>query len=218
MPIKIMLADDHAMVREGLKQLLELDGEFQVVSEAGDGQECYDKLLLSQPDVLLLDINMPKMSGLQVLEKMKCNGINIPTIVLTVHSEVEYLLKAVEIGIAGYMMKDSSLSELKTAIHAVSSGETYIQPSMIPALNNKMNMKEKDMPLIDELTKREISVLKSLSLGKTNREIADQLEISERTVKNHISSIFKKINVIDRTQAAVFAIRNGIVDIYADTK
>lgn len=218
MAINIMLADDHAMVREGLKQLLELDEEIKVISEAGDGEECYHKLQFNAPDVLLLDINMPKMNGLEVLKKMKESGVSVPTIVLTVHSEVEYLLKAVEIGIDGYMLKDSSLDELKKAIKSVASGDTYIQPSMIPLLNNKLDKKEKDRVFIDELTKRELEVLKLIAVGKTNREIADELNISERTVKNHISSIFKKINVLDRTQAAVFAIKNNLVDIYSDTK
>lgn len=216
MTINIMIADDHAMVREGLKQLLELDGSMKVIAEAGDGFECLEKLPKYNPDVLLLDINMPKLNGLSVLEKMKSAHLHIPTIVLTVHSEIEYLLRAVEIGINGYMLKDSSLSELKSAIYAVYFGETYIQPSLTPMLSNRLDQRSSDKELIKELTKRELSVLKLLSLGKTNQEISEQLDISEQTVKNHVTKIFKKIGVIDRTQAAVFSIRNHLVDLYKD--
>lgn len=216
MPINIMLVDDHAMIREGLKQLLELDGEIKVVSEAGDGETCLRQLEVYKPDVLLLDINMPKMNGLEVLYKIREKKINVKTIVLTVHTEIEYLLKAVDIGLNGYMLKDSDLEELKKAIIAVYEGETYIQPSMIPYMNSKTTINISDQEFIDSLTKREYDVLKLLSVGMYNRDIGTKLEISERTVKNHISNIFKKINVNDRTQAAVFAIRNKIVDIYEE--
>jgi len=216
MPINIMLVDDHAMIREGLKQLLELDGEIKVVSEAGDGESCLRQLEVYKPDVLLLDINMPKMNGLEVLYKIREKKINVKTIVLTVHTEIEYLLKAVDIGLNGYMLKDSDLEELKKAIVAVYEGETYIQPSMIPYMNSKTTINTTDQEFIDSLTRREYDVLKLLSVGMYNRDIGTRLEISERTVKNHISNIFKKINVNDRTQAAVFAIRNKIVDIYEE--
>lgn len=211
-----MLVDDHAMIREGLKQLLELDGEIKVVSEAGDGESCLRQLEVYKPDVLLLDINMPKMNGLEVLYKIREKKINVKTIVLTVHTEIEYLLKAVDIGLNGYMLKDSDLEELKKAIVAVYEGETYIQPSMIPYMNSKTTINTTDQEFIDSLTRREYDVLKLLSVGMYNRDIGTRLEISERTVKNHISNIFKKINVNDRTQAAVFAIRNKIVDIYEE--
>lgn len=211
-----MLVDDHAMIREGLKQLLELDGEIKVVSEAGDGESCLRQLEVYKPDVLLLDINMPKMNGLEVLYKIREKKINVKTIVLTVHTEIEYLLKAVDIGLNGYMLKDSDLEELKKAIVAVYEGETYIQPSLIPYMNSKTTINPTDQEYIDSLTRREYDVLKLLSVGMYNRDIGTKLEISERTVKNHISNIFKKINVNDRTQAAVFAIRNKIVDIYEE--
>lgn len=213
MAVNIMIADDHSMIREGLKQLLELEGEFKVICEACDGIECIDKLETVVPDVLLLDINMPNMNGLEVLQKMKENKMKIKVLVLTVHNEVEYLLKAVDIGVNGYLLKDSESSELKKAILAVVNGENYIQPSLIPVLNSKMIDRDNDTIKIESLTKRELEVLKNLSYGMYNKEIAEKLDISERTVKNHISNIFKKIEVTDRTQAAVFAIRNNLITI-----
>lgn len=213
MPVNIMIADDHSMIREGLKQLLELEGDFKVIEEACDGVECIEKLEKAVPDILLLDINMPNMNGLEVLQKMKDKKMEVKVLVLTVHNEVEYLLKAVDIGVNGYLLKDSESSELKKAILSVIEGENYIQPSLIPVLNAKMIDRDRDSVKIESLTKRELEVLKNLSYGMYNKEIAEKLNISERTVKNHISNIFKKIEVTDRTQAAVFAIRNNLITI-----
>lgn len=213
MAIRVMIADDHSMIREGLKQLLELEGEFEVIEEACDGVECLDKIKNVTPDILLLDINMPKMNGLEVLQKLREMKSRVKVLVLTVHNEVEYLLKAVDIGVNGYLLKDSESAELKKAILSVVNGEDYIQPSLIPILNAKMVDRNKDNEKLEKLTKRELQVLKLLSIGKLNRQVAEELKISERTVKNHVSSIFKKIDVKDRTQAAVFAIRNNLINI-----
>ena len=213
MAINVMIADDHSMIREGLKQLLELEGNFKVIAEACDGVECLNKLETVTPDVLLLDINMPNMNGLEVLQKMKEKRMKIKVLVLTIHSEVEYLLKAVDIGVNGYLLKDSESAELKKAILAVVNGDNYIQPSLIPVLNSKMIDRDKDVMKIESLTRRELEVLKNLSIGMYNKEIAEKLDISERTVKNHISNIFKKIEVTDRTQAPLFAIRNNLITV-----
>ena len=215
MAIKIMITDDHSMIREGLKNLLELEGDIEVIAEAENGEECLEKLASGvKPDVLLLDINMPKMNWLEVRKNLKERKLKIKVLVLTVHNETEYLMKAVDIGINGYVLKDSESSELKKAITAIADGENYIQPSLIPALNSKMIEKNEDELKIDSLTKRELQVLKEVAVGKFNRDIAKEMEISERTVKNHISSIFKKLDVTDRTQAAVFAIKNNLIQIY----
>lgn len=214
MAIEVMIADDHSMVREGLKQLLELDGDILITGEASDGIECLKLLEESLPQVLLLDINMPNMNGLEVLEKIKEKKIDTKVIILTVHNEVEYLLKAVEIGIDGYMLKDSDSNELKKAILSVIQGESYIQPSLIPILNSKMIERDVEKEKLNLLTKREVDVLKLMAVGSYNKEIGEKLNISERTVKNHISSIFKKIEVSDRTQAAIFAIKNNLINIF----
>lgn len=209
--IEIIIADDHMMIREGLKQLLELDGTMKVIAEANDGEECLNLLNKKiHPDILLLDINMPKKNGIEVLEYIKQNKIPVKVLILTVHNEVEYLLKAVDIGIDGYLLKDSSYDELKEAIDVIISGNTYIQQSLLPALNESMEDYALDKEKIECLTKRELDVLRLISEGCSNKKISDELTISERTVKNHISHIFRKIDVEDRTQAAVFAIRNKI--------
>ena len=211
--IEIMLADDHSMIREGLKQLLELEGDMKVVAEASNGKECLEIIGEVRPDVLLLDINMPEKNGLEVLQEINLTKKRPKILILTVHNEVDYLLKAVEIGVDGYVLKDSESAELKKAIQTVVSGETYIQPDLIPALNSKRVERDSDKDKIDNLTRRELQVLKLLAVGSYNKEIAEKLGISERTVKNHVSNIFKKLEVTDRTQAAVFTIRNNLITI-----
>lgn len=212
--IRVMIADDHSLIREGLRQLLEFDGSIKVVGEAANGMECLENLEKYDPEVLLLDINMPEMNGIEVLKKMKENQSKVKVLILTVHNELEYLMNAVDIGVEGYIMKDSESSELKNAIRAVRDGENYIQPSLIPALNHQLLSRDVDKEKVASLTNRELEVLIQVAKGMFNKEIATNLNISERTVKNHISNIFKKIEVSDRTQAAVFAIRNNIIKLY----
>ncbi len=212
--INVMLADDHVLIREGIKQLLEFDGSMKVIAEASDGIECLEKLKNVKPDILLLDINMPNMNGIDVLKELKEKNDPLKVLILTVHSEVEYLVKAVDIGANGYILKDSGSTELKQAINAVIDEGSYIQPNLIPALNSRLINRDMDKEKLASLTKREVEILTQVACGMFNKEIAVNLNISERTVKNHISNIFKKIDASDRTQAAVFAIRNNIVNLY----
>lgn len=213
MAVNILLADDHRMVREGLKQLLETDSEINVVAEAGDGYECLNLTNKTKPDIVLLDINMPNMDGIQVLNIMKQQKMLYKVIVLTIHNEIEYLVKALEIGCDGFILKDSDFDTLKKAIFSVYSGETYIEPSLMPLLNSSLAERDVLKEKVSDLTRREMEVLKMIASGAFNKEIALTLNISERTVKNHVSNIFKKIGVSDRTQAAVFAIKNNIISI-----
>lgn len=215
MPISVVIVDDHKMIREGIRQLLEFDGKIKVIAEAGNGLECVDLLNKKViPDILLLDINMPEMNGLEVLKYIRDNKIKVKVLILTVHNEIEYLVKAVDMSIDGYVLKDSESEVLKNAIFTVCEGENYIQPELIPMLNSRMINRDIDKEKLKSLTRREIEVLKTIAAGLLNKEIATNLGISERTVKNHISNIFKKIDVADRTQAAVFAIKNDIVKLY----
>lgn len=211
--IRVLIADDHKMVREGLRRILEFDGEIQVIDEADNGEECIKKIRSSKPDIVLLDINMPVMNGIEALQEIRKKKLKTKIIILTVHNEIEYLLRAVDIGIDGYVLKDSDAHELIRAVTSVYEGDKFIQPSLIPLLNSKLIARDLDAERLEQLSKREIEVLKLVAVGMFNKEIGVELGISERTVKNHLSSIFKKIDSSDRTQAAVFAIRNGLVDI-----
>ncbi len=211
--IKVMLADDHVLIREGIRQLLEFDGTIEVIAEVNDGEECIQVLNTMNPDLILLDINMPKKNGIDVLTYIRKKNMPIKVLVLTVHNEIDYLLKAMDLDVDGYIVKDAGSLELKKAIQSIMNGEKYIQPSMIPALNKRLVARDVDKDKIDSLTKREMEVLIQIANGMFNKEIANSLGISERTVKNHISNIFKKIDVNDRTQAAVFAIKNDIIKL-----
>ncbi len=207
------------MVREGLKQLIELNENIEVIDQAGNGEEVIQKALEKKPDVILMDINMPVLNGIEAVKKLKEKNSPCKIIMLTIHDEIEYLFETVEMGIDGYILKDSESEVLINAIKTVYKGETYIQPNMAVHLvkkanrikngNNKNNIKEEK----NQLTKRELEVLKLITEGLLNKEIAHKLCISEKTVKNHVSNIFKKIDVYDRTQAAVYAIKEKIVDI-----
>ena len=214
MSIKVMLADDHILMREGIRQLLEFDGSIEVIAEANDGDECIEVLQEMKPQILLLDINMPKKNGIEVLEEIKKRNLDVKVLILTVHNEIEYLMKAIEIGVDGYILKDSESSELKKAINLIIGGESYIQPKLIPALNKRLVTRDIDKDKINSLTDRELEVLIQVANGMFNKEIATTLNISERTVKNHVSNIFKKIGVSDRTQAAVFYIKNEILKFF----
>lgn len=211
--INIVIADDHKMVREGIKQLLELESSFIVVGEASDGYECLNVVNKVNPDIVLLDINMPNLDGLQTLKIMRQQGMANKVILLTINSDADYVIRAMEYKCNGYVLKDSDFDTLKNAITLVGEGETYIEPSLTTDINSNLVKREIIKEKLEELTVREVEVLKMLSKGLLNKEIAATLNISERTVKNHVSNIFKKINVSDRTQAAVFAIRHNIVDI-----
>lgn len=209
-----MLADDHVLCRQGIRELLLFDGSIEVISEASDGEECLKQLEKIMPEILLLDINMPKLNGIDVLKEIKKRQYPVKVLILTFHNEIDYLVKAFDLGVEGYMIKDSDSSELRRAISCIANGKTYIQPSLIPFLNSNLRNRNNDKSKLEILTSREKEMLSYLSKGMLNKEIAIELKISERTVKNHISNLFKKIDVNDRTQAAVFAIKNGLVDLY----
>ena len=211
--INIMIADNRAAIREGLKSLIEFDENIQVIAEAGDGNECVNNLLMVNPDVLLFDINMLEVNGVELLEPI-CKRKKRPKIlILTMHNEMEYLIKAIDIGIDGYILKDSNSQELIRAIKYVYNGDRFVQPSFISFLNSKYIVGDIDNDKIRLLSERELELLKLIVSGFTNKEISVKLYISECTVKNHLSNIFKKIDCADRTQAAIFCIRNRLVDI-----
>jgi len=211
--INVMIADDHSLMRKGLQQILELEDDIRVIAQAKDGNEAVEKAISTQPDVILMDINMPKKNGLEAIKELKEKGSTARIIVLTIHEDREYLRKSMKAGASGYIMKDAESDHLIEAIRVVYSGETYIQPNI-----NENFVKEDDdyrsSDIIkeleqDNLTQREIEVLLLIAEGKNNREIADELFISDKTVKNHVSNIFKKIDVSDRTQAAVYVFKKS---------
>lgn len=211
--IKVVIADDHALIREGIKQILELESDIAVIGQAGDGEEAFNMAMELNPDIILLDINMPKLNGIETLRKFKDMGIKSKVIILTIHEDKEYILKTLKLGANGYMLKDSSADSLIKGIRDVAKGEKYIQPSVADLVSRSSNYDEYfniSIDKINSLTKREYEVLILIAEGLNNKDIADRLYISEKTVKNHVSNIFKKLDLNDRVQAAIFAYKNNI--------
>lgn len=209
--IRIMIADDHSIVREGLKQLLELESDFEVVGQASNGVETIERVKELKPDVLLLDINMPIMNGIKALKKLKEDGIDTKVVILTIHEDREYLIETMQIGASGYILKDSDSASFFKAIRDANNGESYIQPKLAADLIKEFNKpRGSRIKKENELTQREYEVIALIADGLNNKDIAEKLFISEKTVKNHVSNIFRKINVSDRTQAAIYAYKNNI--------
>jgi len=211
--IRVLIVDDHSLVRQGLKKILELEDDIKVVGEAEDGQKALEVAKTTQPDVVLMDISMPDMNGIEATRAFKKRGLKCAILVLTIHDDREYLFEIVRAGASGYVLKDIEPQKLVEAIRVVSKGNTYIQPNLTLDLITEFNRLSSKTKLLKEnpLTKREMEVLRLITEGMTNAEIARELYISEKTVKNHVSRILRKLNVEDRTQAAVFAIKNDLV-------
>lgn len=211
--ISILIADDHSLIRQGLKQILELEKDITVVAQASNGSEAVQLARTYRPDVILMDINMPGTNGLQAIKEIKQEKLESRVIVLTIHEDREYLFKTLQMGAEGYVLKDAETSVLIEAIRNVYSGQSYIQPNMTMELVkefNRVTLHEKEKHDENNLTTREIEVLELIAEGMINKEIAKKLYISEKTVKNHVSNIFRKLNVSDRTQAAIYAFKHNI--------
>ena len=209
--ITVLIADDHALIREGIKQILELEEDISVVGQANDGEEAFELAEKLNPDIILLDINMPKLNGIETLRRFKDMGIKSKVIILTIHEDKEYILKTLRLGANGYLLKDSSANTLIEGIRKVAKGENYIQPSVADLVNSTNNdVDNKIIEKINSLTNREYEVLVLIAEGLNNKDIAERLYISEKTVKNHVSNIFKKLDLNDRVQAAIFAYKNNI--------
>jgi DNA-binding NarL/FixJ family response regulator len=215
MSIKIMLADDHAVFRSGLRALLEKEKGFQVVAEAGDGNETVKKACRGDIDVLILDINMPGMTGPMIAEEVLKKKPRLAIVVLTMHDEEYYLQELFKIGVRGFVLKKSTGTDLLQAIHAVGRGEQYIDPSLTKCvLACYIGTKDGKTPGQSRkglLTQREQQVCQMLAYGHTNSEIAEKLFISERTVETHRSNIYTKLGLHNRVELVRFAIDNGLM-------
>lgn len=211
--ISVLIADDHSLMRQGLRQIIELENDMYVVGQATNGQEAIDLAKQLKPDVILMDINMPVLNGLQAMKEIKDTNLSSKIIVLTIHEDREYLFKTLQMGAEGYVLKDAESSVLLTAIRNVYRGQNYIQPNMTKELVKeftRLTKHEKLKSSENSLTEREIEVLELIAEGMLNKQIAKKLYISEKTVKNHVSNIFRKLNVSDRTQAAIYALKHNI--------
>ena len=207
--IRVLIADDHALVREGLRKLLELSGNIEIVTEVGDGQGAINIARKEKPDVILMDVNMPGTNGILATRVIKREMPHIHVIALTIYEDEE-VVDMVKAGVSAYVLKDVAGSELIDTINRVMQGEVVIHPRVANRLVRELARNEKKNKDL-RLTKRESDVLALLVKGHSNKEMAEAMFISEKTVKNHLTSIFRKLGVKDRTQAAVYALKNNIV-------
>jgi DNA-binding NarL/FixJ family response regulator len=212
--IRVVLVDDQTLVRRGIRSLLELAGDIAVAAEAGDGEEAIPLIRREKPDVVLLDVRMPKKDGVAVLREMQAAGDLPPTVLLTTFDDDEALLEGVKAGARGYLLKDVSLEQLTDAIRTVAQGGSVIRPAVTERVMRGLEHVRRDFDALsppDPLTKREVEVLRLMAGGYSNREIADALGSAEGTVKNHASSILSKLGVRDRTRAVLKALELGYI-------
>ncbi|ABY93314.1 response regulator transcription factor [Thermoanaerobacter brockii subsp. lactiethylicus] len=204
--IRLLVADDHALIRKGLVQLIEMEKDIKVISQASNGEEAYKLAKKFMPDLILMDVNMPVMNGIKAAKMLKEEKHPSKVLFLTIYNDREYLLEALKLGVEGYILKDAEYDDLIKAIKTIYNGGVYIHPSLMEEIDNI-----DQETLKKDLTPREIEILKLISKGYSNKEIAQKLFLSEKTVKNHVYNIFKKLDVKDRTQAAIYMLKNETI-------
>jgi DNA-binding NarL/FixJ family response regulator len=215
--IRVLLADDHAVVRQGTRELLEREEGIDVVAEASDGKEAVQLTIRERPDVVVMDFAMPKLNGIEATRQIKAVAPGIAILVLTAYDSDQYIFAFLEAGAAGYLLKDVQVDELVQAIQAVHAGESMLHPAIARKVINRFGQPEQDAKTVtialDQLTEREIEVLRLAAKGMSNREIAQRLVISDRTVQTHLTNIFNKMGVGSRTEAVVHALRKGWITL-----
>lgn len=212
-PIRILIADDHPLVRRGLRSLFEIEPGMEIVGEAEDGAEVVSKARALRPDVILLDLVMPRKSGLEAIDELKHENPDVRILVITSFADDDKVFPAIKAGALGYLLKDSSSRELLRAIRDVYHGELTLHPAVARKMIRELEGRS-DLPLSEEpLTAREMETLQLVAQGLTNKEIAERLFISERTVCNYISNILGKLHLANRVQAALYALREGLANL-----
>jgi NarL family two-component system response regulator LiaR len=212
-PIRILIADDHAVVREGLRALIESKPDMELVGEAEDGVEVVLLARSLKPDVILLDLLMPRMDGIEAIAEIKQENPNARILVLTSFAGDDNVFPAIKAGALGYLLKDSSSQALIRAIREVHRGESSLHPTIARKLIRELNRPSTAASVENMLTAREVAVLRLIAGGLSNQEIAETLVISERTVSSHVSNILEKLHLANRTQAALYALREGLVSL-----
>ncbi len=211
--IKVLLADDHRIVREGLRRVLEDSNEIKVVAEAADGETAFDEAMEKKPDVAVIDISMPGMDGLEVVTRMTSYCPDIPVLILTMHDEEQYVIRAIEAGAMGYVTKQSAPEQLVEAVKKIDAGGRYLTEKASEALALRVIRGNRDKSLTDTLSMRELQVLRKLAMGNTNREIATSYNLSVKTVDTYRARILKKLNIRNNTELSRYAIQNKLVEL-----
>jgi NarL family two-component system response regulator LiaR len=214
--IRILICDDHAVVREGLRALITTEPDMEIVGEAVDGEQAIAAFRALRPSVALVDMVMPRMDGLNAIRAIKADFPEANILVLTSFAEDDMVFPAIKSGALGYLLKDSSPEELIRAIRDVSRGEASLHPSIARRLIQELSQPTTLPPTPEPLTERELDVLKLVAKGYSNEEISDALVVSERTARGHVSSILNKLHLANRTQAALYALREGLASLNTD--
>ncbi|MFV8826244.1 response regulator [Alkalihalobacterium sp. APHAB7] len=209
MTIRILIADDHLVVRRGLRFFLDMQSDIEIIGEANDGKDAIEKVNELKPDVVLMDLVMPNMDGIEATKKIREANRTIKIVILTSFSDQDHVIPAIRAGANGYQLKDIEPDELVKTIKAVYNGQSQLHPEVTHHVLTHMSGGREEH-LLDTLTKREKEVLLEITNGKSNKEIAATLFITEKTVKTHVSNLLSKLELSDRTQAALYAIKNGL--------
>lgn len=210
--MKILLCDDQAVIRDGMEMLLQLEKDFQIVGTAQDGFEAVALASQKSPDLILMDLKMPGMNGIEATREIRKKNSSVKILVLTTYDDDEWVFDAIRAGASGYLLKDTSRQKIIEAIRGTMDGKSFVDPAVAGKLLNQVasNQTQPASILKDKLTERELDVVRLLAKGMTNPDIAATLHLSDGTVRNHVSAILEKLGVSDRTQAAVIAIQHGL--------
>jgi NarL family two-component system response regulator LiaR len=212
-PIRVLIADDHAILRKGIRALLGTEPDIEVVGETGDGLETVAQAEALHPDVILMDLVMPKMDGIEATRRITSEQPGVRILVLTSFAADDKVFPAIKAGALGYILKDSGPAELVQAIHQVHEGQPSLEPSIALKMLQELSHPSQRPPTPEPLSEREMEVLRLLAQGKSNREISDQLVITELTVRTHVSNILGKLHLASRTQAALYALKEGLASL-----
>jgi NarL family two-component system response regulator LiaR len=216
-PIRVLIVDDHVFVRKGIQALLATEGDIQVVGEAEDGQQALERITEVEPDVILLDILMPRLNGIEVTRKVVEENPSARILVLTSFAADDKVFPAIKAGALGYLLKDSKPEELIRAIRQVYAGESSLSPVIARKVLKEISGPSDSKLTEDPLTEREVEVLRHIAKGESNKEIAETLVLSEATVRTHVSNILGKLHLASRTQAALYALRKGLAPLEDET-
>lgn len=212
-PIRVIIVDDHSIVRKGIRALLATERDIEIVGEAGDGAEALDEVQTLHPNVILMDLVMPKMDGIEATRQITARHPEAHVLVLTSFAADDKVFPAIKAGALGYLLKDSSPEELVQAIRQVHRGEPSLEPSIARKVLSELIHPPKQPPTSEPLTERELTVLRLVAQGSSNRNIAEQLVIAEITVRTHVSNILSKLHLASRTQAALYALKEGLASL-----